>query len=261
MCDENHQTQDEVLPCSLDDFFEKFVANDAPFPYRTYMESSGDTVLEVTNWQKDENDIYSRIIEYNHPVNAPLAPPEARARKEQRYRFYGKSGLSIETDTYVEDVPMADCFYVTDRLLVEPNDDGAVIILAEFDIRFVKRTMFRSMISNTTRSEFLKWFQGLQVYWTEALVPPIETEEVGVGEQAARIETVLVEAHPGKETVVVTSSPLAGNRLLLLLLAMVLVMQSWIILEMMGMKKALGAMEARIIEGETCRSALLDSEC
>ena len=64
----------------------------------------------VSPWKQEESDIFARTIEYSHPVNAPLAPPMARARREQRYRLYGKHGLSVETDTYVEDVPMADCF-------------------------------------------------------------------------------------------------------------------------------------------------------
>mmetsp|Transcript_13200 Transcript_13200/g.23908 ORF Transcript_13200/g.23908 Transcript_13200/m.23908 type:complete len:89 (-) Transcript_13200:509-775(-) len=40
---------------------------------------------------------------------APLAPPMAKARKEQRYQKFGEIGLTIESDTFVQDVPMADC--------------------------------------------------------------------------------------------------------------------------------------------------------
>jgi len=140
--------QDKILPCTLDDFLDKFVDTDALFPYSTYMQSSGDDVLQVTEWKRDEHGVYSRMLEYNHPVNAPLAPPMAKARKEQRYRRFGQMGLSIETDTYVQDVPMADCFFVTDRILVEPTGENgtAVLILAEFDIRFIKSTMFRPRV-------------------------------------------------------------------------------------------------------------------
>jgi len=252
-----------VLPCTLNEFFDKYVADDALYPYETYMQSSGDTVLEVTPWKKEENGVYARIIEYNHPVNAPLAPPMARARKEQRYRRYGENGLSIETDTYVEDVPMADCFYVTDRVLVEPNADGAVVVLAEFDMRFVKSTMFRALISNTTQSEFLKWFQGLEEYWAEAMAPLEETPEEQVARRQSSIrrstafgsvETVRMEetADGGTKTpVVATSAAFTGNLVMIFLLILVLVMQSWLVLEVVGMKKSMSEMESRMT-AETC---------
>lgn len=266
--------QDKVLACNLTEFFDTFFADDAPCPYSTFMESSGDTILNGTPWKKDENDVFVRTIEYTHPVNAPLAPPEARARKEQRYRRYGTAGLSIETDTYVEDVPMADCFYVTDKLLVEPNEDEAVVLLAEFDIVFIKQTMFRSLIANTTKSEFLKMFQGLQVYWTEALEGPVvkvteEEEQEDRRRSSTRrassirrtsmfgsaVETVPVEQYDDGTTtpVVVTSTGFAGSWLLILLLVLVLLMQSWLMMEMIGMKTAMDEMQVKMASaGETC---------
>jgi|Transcript_13192 hypothetical protein len=69
-------------------------------------------------------------LEYNHPVSAPLAllAPMAKARKEQhRYRRYGEMGsLSIETDTFVQHVPMPDCFFVTERSSFGVESTGAI---------------------------------------------------------------------------------------------------------------------------------------
>ena len=227
------------------------------------MQSSGDDVLQVTEWKRDENGVYSRILEYNHPVNAPLAPPMAKARKEQRYRKYGETGLSIETDTFVQDVPMADCFYVTDRVLVEPNGSGTVMVVAEFDIRFIKSTMFRSLISNTTKSEFLKWFQGLGVYWSESVVSPMQEEQqqehiVSPRRRssmfAGSIETVLVEET--KAPVVVTSSGMLGtNPFLTALMVLVLVMQMWIMMEMTSLKRAMIDIESKMaMRDATCQT-------
>jgi hypothetical protein len=123
-----------------------------------------------------------------HPVNVPMAPPKAGARKEQTYCRYGDYGLVIETRTYVRDVPMTDCFYVVDRILVEPNyrnpsdsssnkenqqdltninnhdssstaPPPSVLVSMEFQINFVKSTMFKGIISKTTSSEFKAFFQ------------------------------------------------------------------------------------------------------
>ena len=220
---------------------------------------ANDSDITVTSWKETDNNAYVRTIEYSHPVNAPLAPPMARARKEQRYRRYGDVGLSIETDTYVEDVPMADCFYVTDRVLLEPNADGAVVILAEFDMRFVRSTMFRSLISNTTRSEFTKWFQGLEVYWSEAMVDllPAESPEEKEARRRSSIRRVsvlgpveTVEGPPTKIPAAVIPVSVT-SRTIMLMLVLVLTMQSWIMIEMMYMKKAINEMESRIVP-KTC---------
>jgi hypothetical protein len=241
------------------------------------MESSGETNVIVSPWKPEENDIFARTIEYSHPVNAPLAPPMARARREQRYRFYGKHGLSVETDTYVEDVPMADCFYVTERILVEPKDEGQVVVLAEFDIRFVKRTMFRSIIANTTRSECLKGVQGLGIYWTGAVALP-ETPEEAVARRRSSIESAerhrssiselyapcksiqfetILEEVPEKAPVtrVFSSTPA-----MMLLLGLVLLMQSWMVLELKGMRNAMLELQTRVIELQTKGTCISESQ-
>jgi hypothetical protein len=223
------------------------------------MQSSGDDVLQVTEWKRDEqHGVYSRMLEYNHPVNAPLAPPMAKARKEQRYRRFGEMGLSIETDTFVQDVPMADCFFVTDRVLVEPTagENGtAVLILAEFDIRFIKSTMFRSLISNTTKSEFLKWFQGLGEYWSESIVAPMETElEEKHLVAAGSVETVLVK--DTKPPVVTPLTEMLGqNPVLTILVILVLVMQLWTVMEISSMKRAMLEIESKMaMRDVTCQT-------
>jgi len=152
----------EDISCTdLDTFYNLFLQNDAPHSIASFMEQAmGDVNLVTSRWTSQEE----RTIDYSHPVSAPLAPPLAKARKEQRHIRYGDYGLCLETDTYVEDVPMADCFYVTDRLVVAVDHDGKLQMSTYFDIRFVKSTMFRAIISNTTRSEFLKSFMELLKY-------------------------------------------------------------------------------------------------
>lgn len=190
------------------------------------MEDSGDKDLTTSNWTKDGEE-YTRTIEYSHPVNAPLAPPMARARKEQRYRRFGDHGISIETDTYVDDVPMTDCFYVTDRLLVAATDK-AVSVSAQFDIRFVKSTMFRAIIANTTRSEFLKMYHSLYEHMREKYQTPPEGEKTVVEAVAAP----LPEKPP---------APSLQPTLLYVLIGMVgavFLFQLYIVMELSSMRQA-----------------------
>ena len=84
------------------------------------MKDTGEEDVVSSAWQVDDNgESKSRVIEYTHPVNAPMAPPMARARKEQTFKKYGDNGLVLETKTFVEDVPMTDCFFVAEMIRVE----------------------------------------------------------------------------------------------------------------------------------------------
>jgi hypothetical protein len=95
-----------------------------------------------------------------------MAPPTARARKEQTLKRYGNQrGLVIETKTFVSDVPMTDCFYVRDVLQVERRrNNGGLVVNIRFEVVFVKSNMFRALIARTTTSEFQKIMNDLASY-------------------------------------------------------------------------------------------------
>ena len=164
------------LECTLDEFMSKFVANGASHSIAKYLESRGDSSLRATNWEEAATESppqeqpavatakplpQRRVIHYKHPVNAPLAPPQAGARKEQNLTRYGDYGLCLETRTIVDDVPMADCFHVDDRIRVQQRQTNgkSVSVVMEFEITFIKSTMFKSIIEKTTRSEFTDFFK------------------------------------------------------------------------------------------------------
>jgi len=166
---------------TLETFVETFFQDNADCSYGRFMtEIVGDSSVTATRWVADDNDsstdggkdkgfqTLTRSIEYTHPVNAPMAPPQAQARKEQTMRNYGNNrGLVIETKTIVSDVPMTDCFYVRDVLLVERNTEengGGWLVNIRFEIVFVKSTMFRSLISRTTTGEFNAFMKDLAAF-------------------------------------------------------------------------------------------------
>lgn len=144
----------------LDAFVETFVGDSAPHSWSEFMtQVIGDMDVVASKWI-ESNDVGStsslvRTIEYTHPVNAPMAPPKARARKEQTLKRYGnENGLVVETKTIVSDVPMTDCFYVRDIIQVAKTTGKEFMVNIRFEIVFVKSTMFRALISRTTASEF-----------------------------------------------------------------------------------------------------------
>jgi len=260
--------EQQQIACSLDKFHELFLADDAPHSIARFMTGTGDSNVVASCWKSEStSSSKSRTIEYTHPINAPLAPPNAKARKEQRMRRFLDQGISIETDTYVDDVPMTDCFYVTDRILVRANDDGTVTISAYFDIRFVKSTMFRSIIANTTRSEFVKWFQNL-LAMVRIQASALPSPEEGGAEvtktnmfETTPAETVplMVHQQSAKETA-------SLSHVLVVLVALVLVFQVYIMHQISGIQTTMLTIQAK--QADVCvlpqivRNAVLNGkEC
>lgn len=79
--------QDHEFACTVDRFFKQYIADAAKFSFEEFMQSKqGDKDLKTSPWKPFEQDgrlVRKRVIRFIHPVNAPMAPPEAQARKEQ----------------------------------------------------------------------------------------------------------------------------------------------------------------------------------
>jgi hypothetical protein len=232
----NVVVKDHVLTnCSLGKFYDLFLAEGAPYSMAKFLEARGDTELMVSDWKsaKDSQKWRTRVINYSHPVNAPLAPPKAGARKEQRFRRFDEFGMIVQTKTFVDDVPMADCFYVTDRIRVQPAGTDAVSVFLEFEITFVKSTMFKSIISKTTASEFTNSFRELAKFMSGALG---ETATVEIEKPSAPIVSEASQA-------CTSTQPLF---LVPILLAIVLLGQLWIIWEIRGIKETVRTVQCSI---------------
>lgn len=176
-----------ALPCSVDDFYKHVLDDNAQHSIEKFMLDIGELSVEATSWQPsntNSTDPTHRTIKYIHPINAPMAPPTAGARKEQTLHKFGTIGLCLETSTYVEDVPMADCFIVRDRLWVSknPEEENGCIVSITFQIDFIKGTMFRRIIENTTTSEYKK-------YWTQFW----EMTKSNLGSTTTELDEVAIE--------------------------------------------------------------------
>lgn len=208
-------------PCSLDRFIELFIKDESEFPLPAFMQESGDEEIQCSPWEQRADGMLTRTIEYTHPVNAPMAPPMARARKEQSYRKYGRYGMILQSKTYVSDVPMTDCFYVADQILVEPVDDKVAITMA-FHIKFVKSTMFEGFIARTARSEFHAFMQRWAGFISKSL---------GSASVAAPAAPVFIQPSPPS-----TALSILESKLKEVLLILIILLQIWILLDLRSMK-------------------------
>jgi len=243
--------KEHILNCSIDKFVELFFQDDAEYSIGKFLESRGDSNLSTSKWEPDGTSVnQTRMVRYTHPVNAPMAPPQADARKEQKMRRYGHRGVCVWTETNVDDVPMTDCFHVVDRVRAEPRGDDQVAVFMEFHVQFVKSTMFKSIISKTTSSECTSVFQAMAKYMSEALgdVSAVTKEEVS----AAPVPVAAPVAAPSPLLHMITSR---GRDILLF---GVLLMQVWIVRELRETRVVLGIVQAAVVN--TCEAPRLYSE-
>lgn len=149
------------LNISLNDFFEKYLRDNAVASIVKHHEASGDLDSKATKWERSTKISQKRFITYNHPIKIPLAiaPPTGAATKTQVMRKF-PNGICVDTETWVNDVPLADCFYVADRLLVASNPEGGVLLTIKFGNCFVKRTVFKHIIASTSIRDVTKFHKG-----------------------------------------------------------------------------------------------------
>ncbi len=216
------------LNCSLDRFFTLFVQDEANYSISRYLEGRGDMSLTASLWKKVSDIESTRMINYTHPMNIPLAPPQADASKEQKCMRYGNYGMMIETKTIVRDVPMADCFYVTDRLIVKPDGDEKIKLRMEFDITFIKSTMFKGIISKTTTSELTSYLTDFAAYISQSL-----------GGEAAPVAAQIAVIKPACERIPVADS----NHVMTICLVAILSVQIWILYDLRSIKTSLRSLQ------------------
>ncbi|CAM9305361.1 unnamed protein product, partial [Ectocarpus sp. 4 AP-2014] len=144
---------------SVKDFYERFVADDAPYSLPDFHMSRGDWEVDASEWQQTTKEGegggegaagsakgdgggglrgprppggggVTRAIRFKTPLHITFmsSPGHVRTLKRQRSRFFGGQGCIVETQTTVEDrIPLSDNFHVEDRWIIRPaaDDEGS----------------------------------------------------------------------------------------------------------------------------------------
>lgn len=150
------------LSCDLNEYFDMFVADNAPFPMQSYQRNViGDYELQSTPWTED-GDTQTRTISYRHPIGKTfgMGPSSVLTTSHQRLRRFGEYGTCIESSSTIDGIPSADCFTVEDQWILEPNGEKGITLSVRFDVRFTKRSLLKKMIQNSTRLETNAWHKG-----------------------------------------------------------------------------------------------------
>jgi hypothetical protein len=157
---------------SVQGFEMTFFEGDSVYSLGYFLQRTGNENVTTSSWSvplkqtqyKPVRTSSIRTISYMHPVSNPLAPPMARATKTQRLERYHRDTTVIQTLTVVQDVPMADCFVVEERMFVENTGKNGLKLSAYFQIQFTQETMFRSIIEKQTSIKFVEYFQNYRSF-------------------------------------------------------------------------------------------------
>jgi hypothetical protein len=156
---------------SLRGFEMVMLEDDSFYSVGYFLERTGNQHVTSTKWSvplkktmhKHLGTSTERTISYMHPVSNPMAPPLARATKFQRLERYNRHSILIQTFTDVQDVPMADCFVVEERLLIQ-SKGIELHISGYFRIDFTQPTMFRAIIERQTSQELKEYFDNYKSF-------------------------------------------------------------------------------------------------
>lgn len=172
------------LSCGLDSFYDKFLADDAPFSFGNFQTTKiGDFELELERWEKGgEENGDKRIIKFRHPLKHKLGPSSASMEKHQFCHIVRGHGILLKSCTYGKGFPAADAFHVEDMWIIEPNDSGGVSMTVLFQVHYSKSTMLRKLIDSNTRQEYTTMYTKYLDMVASALgekTEPVETVEEG----------------------------------------------------------------------------------
>mmetsp|Transcript_34065 Transcript_34065/g.37642 ORF Transcript_34065/g.37642 Transcript_34065/m.37642 type:complete len:486 (-) Transcript_34065:40-1497(-) len=156
-----------MLDCTLGDFFDLFLADDAPYSVPGFQESKiGDTELEVSKWTIDDSDhpsVMARAISFRHPISNKLGfgPSSTIARRKQTLHRHETFGICMYTTTNIKGVPASNTFYVSERWLIESigSNNSQICLTILNEIVFTKRSLLKQVITSSTRDEVRGWYK------------------------------------------------------------------------------------------------------
>lgn len=114
---------------------------------------SGNLEPVVFDWNHGGIQFHTRNISYNFRLKegkfTSLVPVQncGKANEELKYALVNRSMVIYESTNYVSDIPYSKYFYTILRITAITVSDNVTLLNAEYDIKFLKSTMFSSVIT------------------------------------------------------------------------------------------------------------------
>lgn len=159
-----------IIPCSVEDYFKTFLADDAQYSLDFFQrEYVKDKNVEITGWDVGTEGAQVRTISFLHPIpnSMGIGPTAALTKSQQTLKKFDKIGcMALDSKSFVEGVPGADCFYVQDLWVFEPipfknqmdeKQPKSIKLSIHYDVVFKKRSLLRSIILRSVKKEKKEW--------------------------------------------------------------------------------------------------------
>ncbi|ORM39397.1 uncharacterized protein BXIN_3009 [Babesia sp. Xinjiang] len=105
------------------------------------------------DWDADGVQVHKRQIHYSFRLKegkyTALLPRHAcgKAREDLKYALVDGKHLIYESTSYTSDIPYSSYFYTILRITVTSTSPYAIVVKAEYDVKFVKSTFLASVIN------------------------------------------------------------------------------------------------------------------
>lgn len=165
---ESHRFKDVRLECTLDEYFDLFLSDDATHSFTHFQNDViSDKEVTLTDWTTSDEAIrctgvvkeYHRTLSFTHPIKSSIGPSEARTQRRQTLKRFSSHGMILTNSTQVSGIPAADCFKAEDFWIIEAENNGSLMVSARFAPRFHKRTMLKGLIERSIKRETTEWFR------------------------------------------------------------------------------------------------------
>lgn len=150
-----------MLNCSLSNFFDLFLSDDAINSLSSFHQKEiGDTEIQITKWIYDHSGLMNRTISFRHAIANKLGigPSSTLVTQKQNLERYGNFGICMKTTTHITGVPASDTFYVSTKWLIE-SDDSNINLKVLNAVIFTKRSLFKRAILSSSREEAKAFYE------------------------------------------------------------------------------------------------------
>ncbi|ELP91064.1 hypothetical protein EIN_268000 [Entamoeba invadens IP1] len=143
------QTGNEAtLECSVKDFYEKFIRNEAKETYKQILTEKDIFDIAVSDFEENEKWGYLRNEEFSVPLKGiPFGPQVAKTVTQTVYFFDGDV-LYLGSTNQTPEVPYGDTFRLEYKISVTPKGEKQCVFKEDFAVYFMKKTVLRSTIES-----------------------------------------------------------------------------------------------------------------
>ncbi|CAN6199059.1 unnamed protein product [Urochloa humidicola] len=133
-----------------------FLFSDGAFDFLDdFHKKCGDKDFSCSKWRSDEQGGLVRDVSFLHPIKIYLGAKFGTCQEVQKLRVYKNRHLVIQTSQSIGDAPYGDHFTVEGIWDVEQDslDENSCFLRIYLNVAFLKRTIFRGKIEQSTKDE------------------------------------------------------------------------------------------------------------